>query len=164
MLFDIMIFFAVLIIAGILVFSLTSDVKTDLGTENSATTTNETIGPVNETGVMLYNSIQCGFQSLSVNTVINKTSNVALLSDNYTVSSAGLVKFASSNNAKGFNNSYWNVTYSYTYGGLGCNATIQAEEGELKIFNNLDLMALAAAFGVVLYLIFRVIPKNQIQF
>lgn len=44
---------------------------------------------------------------------------------------------------------------------LGYNATIRADEGANKIFSNLSLIGLAAAFGAVLYIILRVIPRTS---
>lgn len=48
-----------------------------------------------------------------------------------------------------------------TDGSLGENATIEADKGANKIFTNLDLIGLAAAFGAVLYIILRVIPRTS---
>ena len=48
-----------------------------------------------------------------------------------------------------------------TAGSAGSNATIEADKGISKIFNNLDLIGTAAAFGAVLYIILRVIPRQS---
>lgn len=43
----------------------------------------------------------------------------------------------------------------------GYNATLESDTGAFKIFSNLDLLGLAAAFGVVLFIILRVIPRTS---
>lgn len=47
-----------------------------------------------------------------------------------------------------------------TNGGYGENATIEADKAEFKIFSNLDLVALALVFGVIIYIILKVLPVN----
>lgn len=65
-----------------------------------------------------------------------------------------------------YRNGAYNVNCNSTgYEGCGAiagyNATVSSDAGAYKIFSNLSLLGLAAAFGVVLYIILRVIPKTS---
>lgn len=104
-----------LFIIGLLVmiFTLMGGSLQDVSyTDLSATNSNETLTTVAETGenfaVSTYRSVSC-----TISIVTNATNGAVISSGNYTQTNCNLA----SSGTGVFNNTNWNVTYSYTYEG-----------------------------------------------
>ena len=85
----------------------------------SGSVVNETLTTVTETGEQVTGASACNFQDFSVTTVTNATGGEIILPGNYTTTSTGYIKSA----AAAYNNTDWNVTYTYSYSGVACNVT-----------------------------------------
>ena len=159
---SIIILIAVISIVVVLMAQLNSDQRTEFGSKLAGSKVNETLVTVNEAGEFVTQRIQCGFQSFSVLAVTNATSGTLIQPGNYTVTSDGKVRFSSAS-ASHFNGTNWNVTYTYRYGDVGCNTTLESDKAFNKVSSNLDLVGLAVAFGLVLTLILGAIyfKKNS---
>lgn len=149
---------AVLTIISILNFSITEDAR-DSGTDTTYSVTNETLATVTETGELVANYNQCGFADLSVSVITRAAQGNTIDSTNYTINTtSGLIKFTGANVT--YNNTNWNVSYTYVHQGTGCNATIEADKAQFKLFSNLDLVALAVIFGLIIFILLKVLPVN----
>lgn len=107
----------VLIVLGV-IFVVVAFTLTDmdvLKTSTSASTSNETLTTVTETGEYLtvsnYRDVVC-----TVGIVTNATGGGTIPAGNYTVSNCNLLY---SGDEAGFNNSNWNVSYTYVYNADG---------------------------------------------
>ena len=131
-----------------------------------ATVSNETGGYINETGYTLTGASATAFNSVVITVVYNDTSgdsgvggyNWTVPSGNYTVSSSGVVTNATTEN-------YYNVTISYTYlygegAWIGTNSTIEALT---TVPDLLGLIILVAMIGIVLAIIFNVMPMGRVS-
>lgn len=98
--------------------------QTGLNQNIATTVVNEsTSSPVTEAGYLLSNSSACGSNYAAV-TVINATSANLITAGNYTVNSTlGSIAFKTGiGNTNIYNNTKWNITYTYTYAGSACVA------------------------------------------
>lgn len=84
---------------------------------------NETLTTVTENGEQVATIGACGFTDFTVATVQNSSGDPAEFPQtNFTSNSSGYVFFATGGNVS-FNNTDWNVTYSYSFVGTACNIT-----------------------------------------
>ena len=131
--------------------------------DTSATVTNETVAYINETGYTLVSASATAFNSVAITVAYNDTSgdsgvggyNWTIPSGNYTVSSTGVVTNATTEN-------YYNVSISYTYkygegAWVGVNNTIEALT---TVPDLLGLIILIALVGIILAVVFNVIPTG----
>ena len=102
---------------------------TILSSATGAITNNRTVSavsdaavnlPININGVTYADRVSTGKNNLicSISNVVNATSNTPIGAVNYTVSNGGCALAwlnTTSSTTGGLNNSFWNVTYSYTY-------------------------------------------------
>ena len=105
---------AALVIIALYVF--VSIQNSPIATVSAISGINES-GWINVTGYTLLNSTVCGFSSPSITSAINGSSGALITSPNWTISS-GIISNASSKN--------WdkvNMTYTYTWGSAGCQAS-----------------------------------------
>ena len=106
---------ALLIVIAIFLFV---SIQTSVQKTTAVTVTNETSGYLNQTGYALKNSTLCGFNTPSIVIVYNTSDGALITSGNYTVTSAGLLKNATTTT--------WSdilVSYSYYWGDSSCTAT-----------------------------------------
>jgi len=108
----------VLVIVGILVFV---NINSSFANTKSVSVTNETLTTVTEQGELVTNSALCGFSSFNLGIATNATTGGTIPTTNYTTSEAGLVSFVMGNSG-GYNNSDWNVSYSFNWGSEACTA------------------------------------------
>lgn len=122
---------------------------------------NETDGFINSSGYTVLRSTDTGFNSLSVTEAleINSTDGAVLSvisANNFTVSGALITNSTV--------DTFVNVTFSYTYlsGGnsfIGVNQTVTAL---LTVPNLLGLIILIALVGIILQIVFNVIPGARV--
>ncbi len=110
---------ATLVIIAITIFV---NLNTAFAGTNSVSIFNETLTTVTETGETVSNASLCEFAGFSVNQATNATSGILIPATNFTASTAGLVSFIG-DDGEGFNNSDWNVSYSFTWGSEACTAS-----------------------------------------
>jgi len=128
--------------------------------DTSVTVTNETGGFINETGYTLTGASATAFNSVVITQIANATNNdgQVLLSGNYTVSSAGVVTNASATTWDNVNISY---TYKYGEGAwIGANNTIEALT---TVPDLLGLVILIVMLGIILAIVFNVIPTGRVS-
>ena len=127
---------------------------------DAASVTNESGAYVNSTGYTLDAVSVTGFNAPVITQVVNATNGVGtiLATGNYTLSSAGVLTNASETT--------WadvNVTYTYLRGStpfIGVNQTITAM---LTIPSLLGLIVLIAMVGIILAIVFTVIPGTRVS-
>ena len=127
--------------------------------DNVFTVTNESGGWINQTTYLLaQRNIAPGFHSPVVTSAINSTSNASIPVGNMTVDGQGRIINSTSLE-------YEAVSFTYTYKGgttafIGMNDTINAL---LTIPELLGLVVLIAMVGVILFLVFNMIPGARVS-
>jgi len=128
--------------------------------DTTTTVTGETIVPTDAGVFVAYNHTTAGvycYNSFTVSSVVNQSGDVTIAPGNYTYQPAtGRVYNLSSVDG----NLGWNVTYTYKSGDTsaceGVGETINATE---TIPGWLALIVIIAMAGIILFIVFKVIPK-----
>ncbi len=128
---------------------------------NSKNVINETLASVNST-VYAYvtndASTHCNFESFAVLVATNGSADSAgevIEAANYTLSSTGGIIISSPTDG-GYNNTAWNLTYSFNYAGTACNVTIDLQT---ELGNNTSIAGIVltiALVGIVLTILIGV--------
>ena len=155
---------ATIIIVGILVSAGFLIMEEFLGEDslidNSFTISNETGAYINDTTYTVTEADAGGFNSFAVTTAWNNTDGTEILSGNYTVDAdAGTIVGTTA----GFNYSAVDLAYTYNSGSeawVGVNDTIEAMT---TIPELLGLIILIAVIGIILAVIFNVIPGTRVS-
>lgn len=150
---------AVLIIVGVLIGVGLIVLDDFQGRSNTAESSinNETGGFVNETGYQLGAFDVSGFNSPAIVTITNATAGDGNVVPNFTLSSSAVLT-----NSTVTTWSSVNVSYTFlrgTSGAAGVNSTIIAF---LVIPSLLSLIVLIAMVGVILAIVFNVIPGARV--
>jgi hypothetical protein len=153
-------FIAVATLIAVMVSQVNQDIRSDTAAMITNTVVNETLTSVDEHGEIIGNVDQCGFSDFTILVITNATSGTRI-AGNYTYTAAGLVQ---STGVGIYNNTNWNVTYTFLQGEIGCNSSLETDKGIFKISGNLDLVGLAVAFGLVITIIFAAIKIKQDSF
>ena len=125
---------------------------------------NETIVTVTEVAHNIAHRGDCGFIMVSGAVVINATTNKLIPSTNYTLDlTQGTIYYNGPVNEQGFNNSNWNISYSYKYGTTSCTATNKTMIGLGKFGDYWDLMVLAIIITVIISLLLIVFAGRKVQ-
>lgn len=149
-----------LVVVGILIgvgFLVLEQFESDLS-DTVATVANETTSAVvTSTGVYLaYNSTTSGvncYNDFVVLSVLNKTGAVLpLTAENYSYNSDGKIWSLTSETA--YNNSFWNVTYTYKSGTEGCVGVQSTITATQKIPTFLPIIVIVAIVGILLAIVF----------
>ena len=90
------------------------------GSDKSASAINETLTTVTETGELVSGGNACNFEDFTVTYITNSTGGETIESTDYTLGTDGLVKAVVTTD---YNNSDWNISYSYNFAGIACNVT-----------------------------------------
>jgi hypothetical protein len=130
--------------------------------DTSSTTYNETLTTVAETGETVTNAGSCGFHNFVVSEVFNASSADPINSGNYTVDARQGIVYASG--ATIWNNTDWNVTYSYdsstSEACSGTNTTLDA----LGDFGDyIDLIVLGVVLAVIISLVMWGFARRSIR-
>jgi len=120
---------------------------------NSGSAINETLTTVSEKGEVVSSAARPGFTSFSVAIVTNATDGVLIPSNNYTVSSTGRISFLTPGGNTDFNNTNWNVTYSYKYGGEAYESSNATVVGLGTFGDFWEIIVLAIVISVVIGLL-----------
>jgi len=154
-----------LVVIGILVgigFLILQEFESNLS-ENVATVTNETLTTVTEAGEYVeYNSTTAGincYNSFSPIIVTSASNGVVINSGNYSYNSDGKIWAT----AADFNNTNWNVTYTYQYGTEACGGVESTIEATGKVPAWLPLVVILLIVGILMWLVFRVIPSGSVS-
>lgn len=146
-----------LVLIGILVaagfYVLQEFLEQDSLTDTAGIVTNESGGYINATGYTLDQASKAGFNTPVITLVHNNTDAVVITSGNYTISSAGVLTNASATN--------WvdvNVSYTYNYGEEAYTSINDTIEAMTTVPELLGLIILIAMVGIILAVIFNVIP------
>jgi len=129
-------------------------------TDQSATVSNETIVPINNTVVWLSNnqtSVGC-WKSFGISEVKFNTNGTLILPGNYTADwRGGIIQTEASE--VGLSN--WNVTYSYSYDDSPeCAAVEDTINATGKIPTWLAIFVIIFIVGILLALVFRYLPRS----
>ncbi|MBD3252878.1 hypothetical protein GF386_04050 [Candidatus Pacearchaeota archaeon] len=110
----------------------------------TVTVNNETLTTVTEAGEYVATNGACNFQDFSVTIMTNATGGETINSANYTETAAsGLVQAAAGSE---YNNSDWNVSYTYGYSGAACNVT---ESLESELDDNTSIAGIVLTISLV---------------
>ena len=129
--------------------------------DNSGGVTNETLASVNSSVVSYVVNTpdtHCNYENFAVLVVTNGTATSAgevIDSANYTVSSDGGIIVTSATDG-GYNNTAWNVTYSWKFAGTACNVTLDLQT---ELGNNTSIAGIVltiALVGIVLTILISV--------
>lgn len=146
-----------------LIFTLI--ILTDLADETvteTTTTTNETLTTMDENGENVAHYLDCGFSMHTASVELVNASTADLVpATNYTAYSNGTVIYVSDGGA--FNNSNWNITYSWDYGLEACLAVNETIAGQGKFADYFDLIVLAVIITIVLSLIMVIVTVSKIR-
>lgn len=149
---------AVILAAGFFIMQEFRD--NEVFVDTSATVVNETGGDINDTSYTVDRASVPGFNSFSVTQVTNTTGGEVIGAGNYTVNPRwGTVVGSSGRN---FNWSAVNTSYTYDFGEegyLGVNDTLGAI---LTIPDLFGLLILIVMVGLVLAVVFNVIPGSRV--
>lgn len=149
----------------VLIFGLImlDELLLDVADETQSTVTDEVLTTVTETGETVATSGACGFNTFTVTEITNSTSADVIESANYTTDARqGIVYFDGADAT--YNNTDWNVTYTYySDPGEAClasNATIEA----LGDFGDyIDLIVLGVIIAIVISLVLWGFARRSIR-
>jgi len=146
---------AVFLVLGLIVLQEFKDTDV-ISNANSATATGETLTTVEDgTGEYFTANSLCGVTCGTVSGVINATSGTAIPSTNYTQTGCYII-YTDAANIAGFNNSNWNVTYSYTYGDEACTASNATIVGLGTFADFWEIIILAVVITIIIGLLLAV--------
>jgi len=156
----------ILVMIGLLLgigFLILEEFKGNLS-ENTATISNETLSSVTESCEYVeYNSTTAGincYNGFSPMIVTNASNGLVISSTNYTYSSTlGKICAVSST----FNNSDWNVSYTYQYGEEACKGVNSAISATQKVPTWLGIIVILAIVGILIAIVFSVLPRATTQ-
>ncbi len=111
---------------------------------------NETLTTVAESGEQVANANACNFNAFTPLYLTNAsgglvTEGVSIDTGNYTYNSNGQVWFKGVA-TDGFNNSNWNISYTFAYSGTACNVT---EQLQTEIGNNTSIAGIVLTISLV---------------
>lgn len=101
-------------------------------------------------------SVEC-FNSFAVTSVINSTSATAIDAANYSYNADTGLVYSITNGL--YNNTNWNVTYTYQYGKGACTGITAAITAENKIPAWLSIIVILVIVGILLAIVFTVLPR-----
>ena len=147
-------FFAgIVLIFGLVITQSLADIDS-IRQSKTGSAINETLTTVSEKGEVVTNAARPGFSSFSVSIVTNATTGVVIPSTNYTTDSTGRVSFVTpGGNVPFFNNTNWNVTYTYTYGGEAYESANSTVAGLGTFGDFWEIIVLAIVISVVIGLL-----------
>lgn len=153
----------VLILIGILLgagFFILDEFLNQVSVDDAVTVSNET-GFVNSTGYTLLGTSAPGFNTPVITEVRNESNIIAV--GNYTVSPEGIITNATEILGFMTPDAEYNISYTYLRGGEAYIAINVTSQAMLTIPRLLGLIVLIAVVGVILAIIFNVIPGTRTQ-
>lgn len=148
---------AVIIAAGFFVIQEFYDQDTFVDTSGSVS--NETGFYLNGTTYTVDKATVAGFNTFAVTNVVDSWSNVTLLSGNYTTDADLGTIVNATGDANASNEHY--VSYTYLYGEAGYEGLNNTLDAMSTIPELLPLIILIVMIGLVLVVVFNVIPGSR---
>jgi hypothetical protein len=166
MLIEFVMIVTIVVIVALLVFNINEDSRTDIQSEDRATSTvvNETLTTVLVTGETLAKStvrdVTC-----DVSRCINSSDSAVIPIADWSDTTNCVVKWVTNSTDVVYNNTNWKCTYSIEYSddSVRYNATISNDSAVVKIPTSLKLLVTAIIFGVILFVILKVIPTSGVN-
>ncbi len=160
----------VLIIVGILLGAgfFIFDEFIDQTNNNLNSVINETILVLDSTGGVVVknnNTVNC-FNSFSISSIVNASDELPIGAGNYTFNATTGRVFNISSGVSllgSGNGNDWNISYSYKDGGSACIGITATTNAMLTIPELLGLIVLIAMIGIILAVIFNVIPGARVS-
>jgi len=156
---------AVAILIGIVMMVLTE--WQEVTSNKEITTFNETLTNPNvtEVGASVGNATVCGFSNFAV-IIARNASGVSegciIDAANYTVDADTGTIFASTDITAEYNNTAWNITYSFNYGGESCQATLDVIDDLTDFIPWIGIILLVIAAAIVLGIVISSFRKPRI--
>jgi len=145
-----LLFAAILLVFAVIVLQEAGDVDNDV----RATVNNETITSVvnGAARTVTHNATnRCSFNTFAVTLAMNATGGQTIPASNYTVNSATGQLTATGSGA--YNNTNWNVTYTYLRGDQACTSADTSRAGMATFANFYDIIVIGVVISVVIGLI-----------
>lgn len=148
---------ATLVVVGILLgvgFLILESLQGQLdNTAGSATNETQT---VTDSGVAVDSATQTCFNTFAVTEARNASGGEVIGAGNYTTDAlAGTVTAVGAQ----YNNTDWNITYTYNYGPDSCGGVEDTVEATKKIPTFLAIVVILLIVGILLALVFKSLPK-----
>jgi len=129
---------------------------------NDGLVVNETLTTVTYAGEVVSNATKCGFAEFAVSTAINSTDGIVINSGNYTTNAGtGRVSVTTAGGDSSFNNTDWNVTYTFKYGGEDCEAVEDIVESYTDFVPWIGIILLVIAAAIVLGIVIDSFAKKS---
>ena len=147
---------AVLIFGLVILTALKPMTATTQGTG-----TNEPLLTVNYAGEYVAANGTCGFKDFVVTSIINGTNSTDTInSGNYSYDQTGRIWSTTSGK---YNNSNWNVTYTYYYGTAACDASESTITGMGSFSDFWEIIVLAIVITIVIGLLLAVMSTRRVK-
>lgn len=142
----------IVLVVGLVIIQEIRDTK--VVTESvSATASQEVLTTVTEVSERFAQAENCGVTCGTVSGVINSSSNTDIPTTNYTQTGCTIVWSGAGTDDPLFNNTNWNITYSYTYGDEACLAGNESLAGLGDFADFVPIIVIAVAASVIIGLI-----------
>jgi len=142
---------AFLLVMGLIMMD---DIMVDTATD-AVTVSNETLTTVTEAGEYVTAISTCGFNGFTVLYMTNASGTAYdIAATNYTVGGEreGLITYSGAVN-DGYNNTDWNISYTYNYGNsAACDSINNTITGQGSFADYFDLIVLAIVITVIISL------------
>lgn len=119
-------------------------------TIGTRTVNNETLDVVNATGINVAKSGLCNFGQFAATEVTHEANGTVIPATNYTTTVVGNIAYVAESSGGGNNATDWNVTYTYTFSGSGCNVTTSLQTELLSNTSIAGIVLTIALVGIVL--------------
>jgi len=149
---------------GFMVLDEYKDSVEDQTATTTITVLNETVTSVTEKAQYLANNISTNgiycYNSMAIILVENATASLVIDSANYTARSNGSIQFTGVDVLH--NNTNWNVSYTFKRDNSGaCEGVTKTIDATKKIPTWLAIIVILAIVGILLAIVFRVLPGRQ---
>jgi hypothetical protein len=147
-----------LVVVGIILsigFIILDEFK-DTAPTYTGTVTDEDDAYLNATGYTLDKASECNFGSPVITEIVNITSGLTIGTGNASVTDAGVVTNASTVTLDDAN-----FSYTYVYGGEACEGVADTIDATANIPDWLSIIVILAIVGIILAIVFNVLPKNR---
>ena len=154
-----------LVIVGVIIgvgFLVLEEFQSTLSENVATVSTPENIAPTT-TGIYVTNNyttagINC-YNAFTITQVKNRTGDIVISAGNYSYNPAtGLIQNISTYALSTGN--LWNVTYTYQYGKEACSGVETTVAATAKIPTWLSIIVILAIVGILLAIVFKVLPSG----
>jgi len=121
---------------------------------------NESVGTVADTAVNLAGTAQCNAGNFAVVIVTNLTGGNTIEATNYTATTDGTIRFTGAE-AEAYNNTPWQVSYSYDHSGAACNVTTGLNAELLSNTSIAGIVLTISLVGIVLSILIGIFIASR---